>query len=245
MQNNPKYNSNTADPRHGRGATPRPAEFSRLAATAASADGRHSGKLRAEGAWAGHIRDEPLRPGELAVDGERAVNPQKSARDKLAWISDLGLEDGRHSQAAAEGAGRAPLRPGELAADGIAVSRKKVDKHFAIEVTDAEIRWSRKQDKINAEAQLDGIYVIRTSLQSSALGAPRGGRGLQGPGARRAGVPLAQDGAAAGGSGHAHAERGDAAGRPAAPVSDGRQADAAAGQGIRLARGRSGQICCQ
>ena len=34
------------------------------------------------------------------------------------------------------------------------VSRKKVDKHFAIEVTDAEIRWSRKQDKINAEAQL-------------------------------------------------------------------------------------------
>ncbi len=47
-----------------------------------------------------------------------------------------------------------------------------MDKHFAIEVTDAEIRWSRKQDKINAEAQLDGIYVIRTSLQSSALGAP-------------------------------------------------------------------------
>ena len=52
------------------------------------------------------------------------------------------------------------------------VSRKKVDKHFAIEVTDDEIRGSRKQDKINAEAQLDGIYVIRTSLQSSALGAP-------------------------------------------------------------------------
>ncbi len=55
---------------------------------------------------------------------------------------------------------------------GCAVSRKKVDKHFAIEVTDDEIRWSRKQDKINAEAQLDGIYVIRTSLQNSALGAP-------------------------------------------------------------------------
>ena len=79
------------------------------------------------------------------------------------------------------------------------VSRKKVDKHFAIEVTDDEIRWSRKQDKINAEAQLDGIYVIRTSLQSSAkAGGSRGGRGLQEPGARRAGVPLAQDGAAGG-----------------------------------------------
>ena len=40
-------------------------------------------------------------------------------------------------------------------------------------------------------------------------------------------------------------QRGGAAGRPAAPVSDGRQADAAAGEGIRLAWGRSEQICCQ
>ena len=65
------------------------------------------------------------------------------------------------------------------------------------------------------------------------------------PQADARGAARAQLPDAAGGSGHAHAEPGDAAGRPAAPVSDGRQADAAAGQGIRLARGRSGQICCQ
>ena len=51
------------------------------------------------------------------------------------------------------------------------VSRKKVDKHFLIEVTDEDIRWSRRQEKIDAEAQLDGIYIIRTSLEASDIGA--------------------------------------------------------------------------
>ena len=45
------------------------------------------------------------------------------------------------------------------------------EKYFVIEVTDDDIRWSRRQEKIDAEAQLDGIYVIRTSLEASALSA--------------------------------------------------------------------------
>ena len=92
----------------------------------------------------------------IALVGDRGMLTTARLRDDLepaglAWISALKTDARRV---------------------GRDVSRKKVDKHFAIEVTDAEIRWSRKQDKINAEAQLDGIYVIRTSLQSSALGAP-------------------------------------------------------------------------
>ncbi len=78
--------------------------------------------------------------------------------------------------------------------------------------------------------------------ESAGLGEHQG-QGRQQADAR--GAARAQLPDAAGGSGHAHAEPGDVAGRPAAPVSDGRQADAAAGEGIRLARGRSGQICCQ
>ena len=78
--------------------------------------------------------------------------------------------------------------------------------------------------------------------ESAGLGEHQG-QGRQQADAR--GAARAQLPDAAGGSGHAHAERGDAAGCPAAPVSDGRQADAAAGEGIRLARGRSEQICCQ
>ena len=53
---------------------------------------------------------------------------------------------------------------------GSDVGRKKVDKHFRIEVTDNDIRRSRRQEKIDAEAQLDGNYVIRTSLETSSRG---------------------------------------------------------------------------
>ena len=136
------------------------------------------------------------RPGEEAFCSRRSL-PHGHVAAVLGVCRQLGLE--RLLQRT-----RSPDFPGERLLVCLNPrlrherARKKVDKHFAIEVTDAEIRWSRKQDKINAEAQLDGIYVIRTSLQSSALGAPRGGRGLQEPGARRAGVPLAQDGAAGG-----------------------------------------------
>ena len=30
-----------------------------------------------------------------------------------------------------------------------------------------DIRWYRRQEKIDAEAQLDGIYIVRTSLDAS------------------------------------------------------------------------------
>lgn len=40
----------------------------------------------------------------------------------------------------------------------------KVRRHFEIEVCDDGMTWSRNQASINAEARLDGIYVIRTSL---------------------------------------------------------------------------------
>ena len=50
-------------------------------------------------------------------------------------------------------------------------NRKKVAKHFHITVTDTDIVWTRNQAKIDAEAQYDGIYVIRTSLDADAIGA--------------------------------------------------------------------------
>ncbi len=49
--------------------------------------------------------------------------------------------------------------------------RKKVEKHFEITVTDSDMSWKRKEGKIRAEAALDGIYIVRTSLGSSDIGA--------------------------------------------------------------------------
>ena len=68
---------------------------------------------------------------------------------------------------------RRPLRGKD--AIGIAVGRVlgryKVGKHFAIVIEDAEFRYQRKQALIDAEAALDGIYVIRTSVKSEIASA--------------------------------------------------------------------------
>lgn len=53
---------------------------------------------------------------------------------------------------------------------GREANRRKVEKHFHITVTNDALRWSRNRDNIAAEARLDGLYVIRTSLDANTMG---------------------------------------------------------------------------
>ena len=53
---------------------------------------------------------------------------------------------------------------------GKVINKKKVAKHFLVDVTDDGLAWRRDEQKIAAEAALDGIYVIRTSLPDGVLG---------------------------------------------------------------------------
>jgi Transposase DDE domain len=53
-----------------------------------------------------------------------------------------------------------------------AVRKYKVGKHFRLDVGQGAISWHRDQAKIDAEAALDGIYVIRTSVPAQTLDAP-------------------------------------------------------------------------
>ena len=53
---------------------------------------------------------------------------------------------------------------------GAVIDKNKTKKHFALEIADGRFAFSRKQDEIAAEARLDGIYVIRTSLPSDKIG---------------------------------------------------------------------------
>lgn len=55
---------------------------------------------------------------------------------------------------------------------GRVVNKYKVAKHFALNITDGCLAWSRKQQNIDREKALDGIYVIRTSETAEALSAP-------------------------------------------------------------------------
>lgn len=48
-------------------------------------------------------------------------------------------------------------------------NRYKVGKHFICDVAEGQFAFRRDQDKIAREAALDGIYVVRTSVPTSAL----------------------------------------------------------------------------
>ena len=52
---------------------------------------------------------------------------------------------------------------------GAVIGKYKMAKHFTLTIADSHFAFARKHDEIDAEARLDGIYVIRTSLAAKAL----------------------------------------------------------------------------
>jgi hypothetical protein len=55
---------------------------------------------------------------------------------------------------------------------GRVLGRFKVAKHFDLQITDTTFSHTRRHDQIAAEAALDGIYVVRTSVAADRLDAP-------------------------------------------------------------------------
>jgi transposase len=52
---------------------------------------------------------------------------------------------------------------------GRVLGRFKVGKHFRLEITDAAFRFERDPERIEEEARLDGIYVIRTTVPKEEM----------------------------------------------------------------------------
>ena len=76
--------------------------------------------------------------------------------------------------AAATQRARQPLRGKDKIAlrVGKVLNRRKVAKHFTIGIGDDRFTYHRNQDSITAEAALDGIYVLRTSVAAADLESP-------------------------------------------------------------------------
>jgi hypothetical protein len=55
---------------------------------------------------------------------------------------------------------------------GKVISTYKTSKHFEVTITDTTLAIERRQDRIDAEAALDGFYVLRTPIPASELDAP-------------------------------------------------------------------------
>jgi transposase len=116
---------------------------------------------------------------EIASDdypGERLVvcrNPLVAA-DRARKREDLLQATERALSQIAERVERGTLT-GEAAialAVGAVWNRWRVKKHFAVEINDQRFAFRRKHEQIAAEAALDGIYVLRTSVAAAELQAP-------------------------------------------------------------------------
>jgi hypothetical protein len=73
----------------------------------------------------------------------------------------------------------ARVRAGKLAGAGPigvevgkAIGTYKTAKHFQVTITDTTLAIERRQDRIEAEAALDGFYVLRTPVPAGELDAP-------------------------------------------------------------------------
>ena len=54
---------------------------------------------------------------------------------------------------------------------GAVLDKRKMAKHFAVDIADGRLTWRRRTDAIAAEARFDGIYVIRTNVPAEDLDA--------------------------------------------------------------------------
>ena len=108
--------------------------------------------------------------------GERLVacrNPELAklrvhTRDDLLAATEKDLQSIQARVAAGKLAGADKIG----VAVGKVVNRYKVAKHFELTITDDSLTFTRKIDSIVAEAALDGLYIIRTSVQAQRMDAP-------------------------------------------------------------------------
>jgi hypothetical protein len=54
---------------------------------------------------------------------------------------------------------------------GAVIDKRKMAKHFAVDIRDGQLSFKRRVAEIEAEARLDGIYVIRTGVPAEHLDA--------------------------------------------------------------------------
>jgi hypothetical protein len=111
----------------------------------------------------------PDYPGERLVACMNPFLEAERARKREALLA--ATEADLAKIATATQRARQPLRGTDkiaLRADRV-LRRRKVAKHFTIDITEDHLSYTRDQDSIAAEAALDGIYVLRTSVDAGSL----------------------------------------------------------------------------
>ena len=96
----------------------------------------------------------------LAADRARTREDLLAATEKLLTPLIARVQAGKLTGAAEIG-----IEVGKM------ISRYKTGKHFAVTITGTTLAVQRQQDRIDAEAALDGFYVLRTPIPADELDA--------------------------------------------------------------------------
>ncbi len=110
--------------------------------------------------------------------GERLVvchNPLLAAKRKHTREELLEATEAKLSRKVAEVERRTktPMTAKEIGLKvGKVLGAHKMGKHFILDIEDGHFAFQRNQESINAETQLDGIYIIRTNEPAQSLSAP-------------------------------------------------------------------------
>ena len=96
----------------------------------------------------------------LAADRARTRAELLAATEKLLAPLITRVQAGR-----LQGAGPIGVEVGKV------ITRYKTAKHFTVTITDTSLTVERRQDRIDAEAALDGFYVLRTPVPAGELDA--------------------------------------------------------------------------
>jgi hypothetical protein len=108
-------------------------------------------------------------PGERLICCHNPVLEADRARTRAELLADTEAELEKIRKSVAAGRLKDPGKIGVQA--GKVINKRKVAKHFLLDIGPGRLAWSRDEEKIAAEAALDGIYVIRTSVAASTLDA--------------------------------------------------------------------------
>ena len=109
----------------------------------------------------------PEFPGERLVVCRNPALATERARKREALLAATEAELAKVAAMVARGTLKSAAAIGLRA--GRVVDAKKMAKHFELDIADRHFAYRRREDAIAAEAALDGLYVVRTSVGSERL----------------------------------------------------------------------------
>jgi hypothetical protein len=112
----------------------------------------------------------PDFPGERLICCRNPVLAGERARKRADLLAITETDLAKIAAQVAAGRLKDPDKIGIKA--GKILNKRKVGKHFILDIAEGRITWRRDQHNIDAEAATDGIYVIRTPVPAGTLDAP-------------------------------------------------------------------------